>query len=183
MRLIWGGLTIREPWPGARLPNQAATGAWCALSRAITAGGRDPAVFSRALREGGTPHGLAFTRTPPTSHADHEYVVTLRHARTFLLRYGGVGGWTPGEEVPWAGDPAAVTQDYVVLNGPVVNRSTVLGYGHCAEPPLVTLLTDVPTRWVMSVDGRPIGGHGLRVLTDSALSDAERRGLTELRRP
>ncbi|MFD7654798.1 hypothetical protein ACFV4N_12555 [Actinosynnema sp. NPDC059797] len=185
VRLIWGGLTIQDPWPGARLPNQAATGAWCALSRAITAGGRDPAAFSRALREGGAPHGLTFTRTPPASRADHDhqYVVTIHHARTFLLRYVGVGGWAPGEEVPWASDPGAVTQDYVVLNGPSVGRSTVLGYGHFSGSPEVTLFTDVPTGWVTSVDGRPIGGSGLRVLTDSALSEDERRELGKLRRP
>lgn len=182
VRLIWGGLTIRDPWPGARLPNLAATGAWCALSRAIDAGG-GPAGFSHVLRQTGVSYGLTFARTPPVSHADHNYVVTIHHARTFLLRHGGVGGWALGEEVPWATDPTAATEDYVVLNGPSVARSTVLGYGHFAGPPEVTLFTDVPTGWVTSVNGRPIGAHGLRVLTDSALSEDERRRLTKLRRP
>ncbi|QFZ19142.1 hypothetical protein [Saccharothrix syringae] len=176
-------MTILDPWPGARLPNQAATGAWCALSRAITARGGDLAALSRELRETGVSYGLNFARTPPASDADHNYVVTIHHARTFRLRYCGVGGWAPGEEVPWATDPTAATEDYVVLNGPGVGRSTVLGYGHFAGPPEVTLFTDVPTRWVTSVNGQPIGVHGLRVLTDSALSDDERSKLTKLRRP
>ncbi|TQM84587.1 hypothetical protein FHX81_7042 [Saccharothrix saharensis] len=185
VRLIWGGMTIRDPWPGARLPNQTATGAWSALSRAISTGGGDPAAFSRALRATGVPYGLDFTRTPAPVDpgCDHHYVVTIHHARTFLLRYGGVGGWTLGDEVPWVTDPTLADQDYVVLNGPNVSRSTVLGYGHFADTPEVTLFTDVPTTWVTSVNGQPIGARGVRVLTDSALSEDERLRLTKLRRP
>jgi hypothetical protein len=185
VRLIWGGMTIRDPWPGARLPNQTATGAWSALSRAISTGGGGPAGFSRTLRTAGVSYGLTFARTPiaVASESDHHYVITINHARTFLLRYGGVGGWTLGDEVPWVADPALADQDYVVLNGPSVNRSTVLGYGHFEGTPEVTLFTDVPTGWVTSVNGLPIGARGVRVLTDSALSEAERVRLTKLRRP
>ncbi|MGW4111302.1 hypothetical protein ACWEFJ_10515 [Actinosynnema sp. NPDC004786] len=185
VRLIWGGMTILDPWPGARLPNQTATGAWSALSRAISTGGGDLAAFSRSLRAAGVSHGLTFTRVPDPvrSESAHHYVVTIHHARTFLLRYGGVGGWTLGEEVPWVTDPTPADQDYVVLNGPSVSRSTVLGYGHFAGTPEVTLFTDVPTTWVTSVNGQPIGARGIRVLVDSALSDAERVKLTKLRRP
>ncbi|WP_033438615.1 hypothetical protein [Saccharothrix sp. NRRL B-16314] len=185
VRLIWGGMTIRDPWPGARLPNQTATGAWSALSRAISNGGGGPAGFSHTLRTAAVPYGLTFARTPVPveSESDHHYVITIHHARTFLLRYGGVGGWTLGDEVPWVTDPTLADQDYVVLNGPSVSRSTVLGYGHFAGPPEVTLFTDVPTGWVTSVNGLPIGARGVRVLTDSALSEAERVRLTKLRRP
>lgn len=183
VRLIWGGMTIRDPWPGARLPNQTATGAWCALSRAISTAGGDLAAFSRTLRTAGVSYGLTFARTPTRSRSDHNYVVTIHHARTFLLRYGGVGGWALGDEVPWATDPTLPDQDYVVLNGPSVSRSTVLGYGHAAGGPQVTLFTDVPTGWVTSVNGQPIGARGVRVLIDSVLSDDERRRLTKLRRP
>ncbi|MFD1146896.1 hypothetical protein ACFQ3T_07155 [Saccharothrix hoggarensis] len=183
VRLIWGGLTIRDPWPGARLSNQTATGAWSALSRAIGACGGDLAEFSRRLRATGVSYGLTFARTPTESDSDHNYVVTIHHARTFLLRYGGIGGWTLGDEVPWVTDPTLADRDYVVVNGPTVGRSTVLGYGHVAGTPEVTLFTDVPTGWVTSVNGQPIGARGVRVLTDSALSDAERLRLTKLRRP
>ncbi|ONI90699.1 hypothetical protein ALI22I_11310 [Saccharothrix sp. ALI-22-I] len=185
VRLIWGGMTIRDPWPGARLPNQTATGAWCTLSRAISTGGGDLAAFSRTLRTAGVSYGLTFARTPVPveSESDHHYVITIQHARTFLLRYGGVGGWALGDEVPWVTDPTLADQDYVVLNGSGVSRSTVLGYGHFADAPEVTLFTDVPTGWVTSVNGLPIGARGVRVLTDSALSEAERLRLTKLRRP
>ncbi|MGM1059521.1 hypothetical protein [Saccharothrix sp. Mg75] len=182
VRLIWGGLTISDPWPGARLPNRAATAAWCALSRAISAAG-GPAAFSPVVRGANGSCGLTFARTCTGGDADHNYVVTIHRARTFLLRYAGLGGWAPGDEVPWATDPELPTEDYVVLNGPTVARSTVLGFGHFTGTPEVTLFTDVPTGWVTSVNGQPIGGNGVRVLTDSELSDDERARLAKLRRP
>lgn len=173
------GLTLRGPWLGGMLPHYDIEQTWQELRNDMRqqAGGRVNA-YGQYLRAEGRAFAIAAARTREGAFDDdYNYEFLVPDARTFLWGAND----TLGAEVQWAADPAAVRDDYVVLNADTIDASTVLAFGHKALTREVTFFSDIPTDWITRINDLGVDQWPLKPRNEWTLE--ERNTMRALVRP
>jgi hypothetical protein len=174
IRLI-SGMTIREPWRHktplglfGQLQQEVAAQLGTSLEKKV-------ALYAQSLRAMGRPFALATAWTDVGSFtSDYNYVIKIPNAYLFY--------WSGTAAKPSLGDAAAITlpaqvkQDFIVLNGPTLAASTILGFGHNTGTKEITFLHDLPISFVESCNGKPRAQLELKKKTDLSFDDKIKYG-------
>ncbi|WP_147397453.1 hypothetical protein [Amycolatopsis panacis] len=187
------GLTVRDPLPGGELPKIRPADVRNSLalkirtliqaSRKVETGAiskKDVADYAQALRKEGQTYAIATARDKGGAFDmaySSFYTIVIPSARTF--RWGE--NLTLGKEEDWVTTTDVITEEYIVLNAPSIEKSTVLGFGHKTGTWEVTFFTDLPTNWVKKVDGKDVSE--VKIKKKSAFDEEDRRLMQKLVRP
>jgi hypothetical protein len=165
-RLICG-MTLYQPW-NLQVGIDSMTKLWEYLRKFIQENcfGKIDA-FAQYLRAQGRPFALATARTTAGSYtSDHNYVMKVANARTFL--------WGPkltlGEQVVFK-DTTQVTADYIVLNADTIEKSSILAFGHKCGTYEVTFLHDLGLINIVSVNKTPVAQLRIKEQKDLTLDE------------
>jgi hypothetical protein len=151
---LMSGMTLYEPWPGKTVPilwEQLRQEVSTQLGLSLQA---KTAAYAQYLRATGHPFALATAWTNVGSFtSDYNYIIKIPNA--YLFYWGGTKTSPDiGEAVP-SSEYDSVTGDFIVLNSPTVNGSTVLGFGHKTATREITFFHDMPLKYIDSVNGKP----------------------------
>lgn len=151
---LMSGMTLYQPW----LPSSVSS-LWTKLTQEVRGQmglnvGKKVAAYAQYLRASGRPFAVATAWTVVGAFkSDYNYVIKIPNAQVFY--WGGtVNAPELGAAAPIA-SPGDVKEDFILLNGPSIAQSTVLGFGHNTGTKEITFFHDLPIGLVASCNDVP----------------------------
>lgn len=163
------GMTLYQPW----LPNNASF-LWNKLAQEVKRQmglslDKRVALYAQFLRATGRSFALATAWTSGGAFtSDYNYTIKITNAHLFY--------WGGSKNAPEIGDPITnpgqIKKDFIVLNAPNVQSSTILGFGHNTATKEITFFHDMPIQYIESCNKKPIST--LKIKKESNLSFDEK---------
>jgi hypothetical protein len=172
---LMSGMTLYEPWFGSSV-----TDYWRNLQQEVSGKfgltvEKKAAAYAQYLRASGHPFALATAWSEVGSFtSDYNYVIHIPDA--FLFYWGGT------KDAPDIGEPVPpheegnVAADFIVLNAPTVNGSTILGFGHKTATREITFFHDMPLEYVESCNGKSPASLNIKKRADLSFEEKVKYG-------
>ncbi len=146
---LMSGMTLYQPW----IPSSVSA-LWTKLQQEVKGQlglsvAKKVAAYAQYLRASGRPFAVATAWTLNGAFkSDYNYVIRIPNVHVFY--WGGTTNAPAlGAAAPIA-SPNDVKEDFIVLNGPSIAQSTVLGFGHNTGTKEITFFHDLPIGFIAS---------------------------------